>query len=248
MSEPRSNSVDEETAAPRPEFLPAPSLNTQTSLSPQENTSSGETRSPAPNSTVVGIGSQLGPYQLLDKLGEGGMGAVYKARHAKLGKLVALKILPQHVLSRPDALSRFEREMMAVGTLHHPNVVQAHDAGEIGGVHYLSMEYVEGQDLHELVKSKGPMSVINACQAIRQAALGLAAAHKLGDLPQLLRLTMLVASTDAVPASFMRPSCKQLCKPSAISVSISASFFCTSWLAASGRPNCWRSSTYCRAR
>ncbi len=180
MSEPRSNSVDEETAAPRPEFLPAPSLNTQTSLSPQENTSSGETRSPAPNSTVVGIGSQLGPYQLLDKLGEGGMGAVYKARHAKLGKLVALKILPQHVLSRPDALSRFEREMMAVGTLHHPNVVQAHDAGEIGGVHYLSMEYVEGQDLHELVKSKGPMSVINACQAIRQAALGLAAAHKLG--------------------------------------------------------------------
>ena len=180
MSESRPNSVDEETVAPRPKSLSEFSLKTLRSLSPNENTSAGETRSPAPLSTIVGIGSQLGPYQLLDKLGEGGMGAVYKARHAKLGKLVALKILPQHVLSRPDALARFEREMMAVGTLHHPNVVQAHDAGEIGGVHYLSMEYVEGQDLHELVKAKGPMSVVNACQAIRQAALGLAAAHKLG--------------------------------------------------------------------
>ena len=71
MTEPRPNMVDEETVAPRPEFLPAPRVNTQTSLSPKENTSAGETRPPAPLSTVVGIGSQLGPYQLLDKLGEG---------------------------------------------------------------------------------------------------------------------------------------------------------------------------------
>ena len=142
MSEPGSNTVDEETVAPRPEVLPTPLGKTQTSLSPKENTSSGETRPPEPLSTVVGIGSQLGPYQLLDKLGEGGMGAVYKARHTKLGRLVALKVLPPHVLSQPDALARFEREMMAVGSLQHPNVVQAHDAGEFGGVHYLSM----GQD------------------------------------------------------------------------------------------------------
>ena len=180
MTDPRLNMVDEEAVAPRPEFLPEPMLNTQTSLSPKASTSAGETRPPEPLSTVVGIGSQLGPYQLLDKLGEGGMGAVYKARHVKLGRLVALKVLPPHVLSRPDALARFEREMMAVGSLQHPNVVQAHDAGEISGVHYLSMEYVEGQDLQELIKSKGPMSVVNACKAIRQAALGLAAAHKLG--------------------------------------------------------------------
>lgn len=180
MSERQPNSVDTKTIVTRPEFLPEPSLNTLTSLSPQENTSASEARSPAANSTIVGIGSQLGPYQLLDKLGEGGMGAVYKARHTKLGKLVAFKVLPPHVLDRPDALSRFEREMKAVGTLSHPNVVQALDAGDFGGVHYLSMEYVEGQDLHELVKAKGPMSVVNACKAIRQAAIGLAAAHKLG--------------------------------------------------------------------
>ncbi len=157
-----------------------PESPTQSSLSPQERTSAGETRPPAPISTVVDIGSQLGPYKLVDKLGEGGMGAVYKARHTKLGKFVAMKILPQHVMSRPDALARFEREMLAVGSLHHPNVVQAHDAGEFNGVHYLSMEYVEGQDLQQLVKTKGPMKVVNACKAIRQAAQGLAAAHKLG--------------------------------------------------------------------
>lgn len=129
---------------------------------------------------VVDVGSQLGPYQLVAKLGEGGMGAVFKARHTKLGKLVALKILPPHVMSRGDALARFEREMLAVGSLQHPNIVQAHDAGDVGGVHYLSMEFVEGQDLQKVVQDKGPMSVVNASKAIRQAAQGLAAAHKLG--------------------------------------------------------------------
>ena len=176
MSEPQPNPELDATMAHHPKPQPA----THSSLSPKENTSSGETKSAGPISTVVGTGSQLGPYQLLDKLGEGGMGAVYKARHTKLDRLVALKVLPPHVLSRPDALSRFEREMKAVGKLQHPNVVQALDAGDFGGVHYLSMEYVEGQDLLELVKAKGPMSVVNACQAVRQAALGLAAAHKLG--------------------------------------------------------------------
>lgn len=181
MSEP-SASGPEPTPGPDATLISSPKVKvpTQSSLSPQERTSSGETKSPAPLSTVVYVGSQLGPYKLVDKLGEGGMGAVYKARHVKLGKFLAMKILPQHVMSRPDALARFEREMLAVGALHHPNVVQAHDAGEINGVHYLSMEYVEGQDLQQLVKARGPMSVVNACKAIRQAAQGLAAAHKLG--------------------------------------------------------------------
>ncbi len=153
---------------------------THSSLGPQERTSAGETKPVGSVSAVVSVGSQLGPYQLLDKLGEGGMGAVFKARHVKLGRLVALKVLAPHVPSRPDALSRFEREMKAVGTLSHPNVVQALDAGDFGGVHYLSMEYVEGQDLQELARAQGPMSIVIACEAIRQAALGLGAAHKLG--------------------------------------------------------------------
>lgn len=130
--------------------------------------------------TMVGTGGTLGPYRLLEKLGEGGMGAVYKARHEHLDKLVAVKILPQHVTERPDAVARFKREMKAVGKITHPNIVQAFDAGEIGGTHYLAMEYVEGSDLHKLVKDKGPLSPANACRALRQAAIALAAAHAVG--------------------------------------------------------------------
>ncbi len=152
---------------------------TQSALShPSEPTASGETIGPL--STIINVGNQLGPYKLLAKLGEGGMGVVYQARHTKLGKLVALKILPQHLLSRSDAVSRFEREMLAVGSLQHPNIVQALDAGEINGAHYLSMEYVEGQDLQQAIQTKGAMSVVDACEAIRQTAQGLAAAHELG--------------------------------------------------------------------
>lgn len=168
--------------SPDETFITSPrgDVPTQSSLNPVENTSSGAARPAAPVGMVVDVGGQLGPYQLVAKLGEGGMGAVFKARHTKLGKLVALKILPPHVMSRGDALARFEREMLAVGSLQHPNIVQAHDAGDVGGVHYLSMEFVEGQDLQKVVQDKGPMSVVNACKAIRQAAQGLAAAHKLG--------------------------------------------------------------------
>ena len=145
---------------------------------PPDKTATGETIGPL--NTIIDVGKQLGPYKLLAKLGEGGMGAVYQARHTKLGKLVALKILPQHVLSRSDALSRFEREMLAVGSLQHPNIIQALDAGEINGAHYLSMEYVEGQDLQQFIQTQGTMSVVDACEAIRQTAQGLAAAHRVG--------------------------------------------------------------------
>ncbi len=124
--------------------------------------------------------TQLGPYRLLTKLGEGGMGAVYKAQHEHLDKTVAIKVLPRHVTQHADAIARFKREMKAVGKLNHPNIVQAHDAGEIDGVHYLAMEFVEGTDLQKLVKQRGPLSVVNACKVIRQAAQALAAAHAAG--------------------------------------------------------------------
>lgn len=147
---------------------------------PEDRTTCGDTKLAGSMSTYVEVGTRLGPYQLLDKLGEGAMGAVYKARHTRLDRLVALKVLPHYVLSRPDALARFDREMKAVGKLHHPNVVQPLDAGEYAGVHYLSMEYADGQDLNAVVKSNGPVSIVDACKVIRQAALGLAAAHKQG--------------------------------------------------------------------
>lgn len=125
-------------------------------------------------------GSSLGPYRILAKLGEGGMGAVYKARHQHLDKIVALKVLSAAVTNRTDAIARFKREMKAVGKLEHPYIVRAMDAGEVAGLHYLAMEFVEGADLRKLVRDQGPLSVPQACKAIRQTAQALSAAHAAG--------------------------------------------------------------------
>lgn len=122
----------------------------------------------------------LGPYELLSKLGEGGMGTVYKARHVKLDKLVAIKVLPRDRLQDKAAVARFEREMRAVGRVDHENIVRAMDAGEVGGRHYLVMEYVSGIDLARLLRKLGPLPIADACELIRQAAFGLDEAHAHG--------------------------------------------------------------------
>jgi len=121
-----------------------------------------------------------GEYELLEKLGEGGVGSVYKARHVKLDRIVAIKMLGRQFLDDEKALARFEREMRAVGRLDHPNVVRAHDAREFDGAPALVMEYVDGLDLGQVVRLCGPLPVPAACEAVRQAALGLQAAHQLG--------------------------------------------------------------------
>ena len=144
---------------------------------------SAKTILPGTATTLAEPGSALGRigvYELLEKLGEGGMGAVYKARHTKLGRIMAVKVLSHHALKDANAIARFEREMLAVGTIHHPNIVQAFDAGDANGVHYLAMEYVEGRDLQVHLADKGPLSVVSACKVIQQAAKGMAAAHALG--------------------------------------------------------------------
>ncbi len=122
----------------------------------------------------------LGQYQILGKLGEGGMGAVYKALHTKLDKIVALKVLPEEHLKKADAIARFSREMKAVGKIEHPHLVRALDAGEAEGSHYLVMEYMDGIDLSRLLKRHGKLPVPIACELVRQAALGLQAAHQSG--------------------------------------------------------------------
>lgn len=128
-----------------------------------------------------GVGlATLGQYKLLEKLGEGGMGAVYRALHTRLRRVVALKVLPPERTHNPEALARFDREMQAVGQLSHPHVVSAHDAGEIAGRHYLAMELVEGMDLSRLAKAAPEMSVAAACELVRQAAIGLQYAHERG--------------------------------------------------------------------
>ncbi len=145
-----------------------------------EDTKSRSGSQPASKPDVVAVGTKLGPYELVRKLGQGGMGAVYEARHTKLNKTFALKVLPAGFASNEAAVTRFEREMQAIGQLDHPHIIKATDAGEWNGTHILVMEYVEGTDLSVLVKTRGPLSVRDACKAIRQAALGLQHAHEHG--------------------------------------------------------------------
>jgi formylglycine-generating enzyme required for sulfatase activity/serine/threonine protein kinase len=122
----------------------------------------------------------VGNYLVLDRIGAGGMGQVFRARHQKMDRVVALKILSKRNTSSPDAIERFQREAKAAARLTHPNIVTAHDADEAGGTHFLVMEYVEGTDLSLLVKSQGPLPVAQAVSCILQAARGLQHAHAEG--------------------------------------------------------------------
>jgi serine/threonine-protein kinase len=122
----------------------------------------------------------LGPYVLLDLLGEGGMGQVYKAFHRILKAVRAVKVIRPERLASPEAVDRFYREVEAVAKLHHPNIIHAYDAGQVGGVHYFVMEYVEGVDLGKLVQQRGALPTGEACEYVRQAAEGLQHAHERG--------------------------------------------------------------------
>jgi serine/threonine-protein kinase len=122
----------------------------------------------------------LGSYVLLEKLGEGGMGAVYKAKNWKLGRVVALKVIRKERLSNETIIRRFRREIEAAAKLSHPNIAHAYDADEVAGTHFFVMEFIEGRDLAKVVKERGPLPVAEACDYIRQAALGLQHAHERG--------------------------------------------------------------------
>lgn len=122
----------------------------------------------------------FGQYRLLERIGQGGMGTVYKAHHTRLKRPVAIKLLPAARTRDHQSVARFQNEMEAVGRLDHPNLVRAHDAGEAEGQHFLAMEYLDGIDLARLVRSSGPLPITDACEAIRQAAIGLHYAHQHG--------------------------------------------------------------------
>jgi len=134
------------------------------------------------NQLLQGRGSELllGSYVLLERIGEGGMGQVFKAKNWKLGRLVALKLIRKERLASEDAVRRFHREIHAAAQLSHPHIIMAYDADEVNGTHFFAMEYAEGSDLAKLIKEQGPMPVAQACDCVRQAALGLQHAHERG--------------------------------------------------------------------
>jgi len=150
------------------------------------------------NQLFLGRGPELllGNYVLLERLGEGSMGSVFKARHRKSGRTVALKLVRRDRLENPNAVERFRREIRALAQLVHPNVVLAHDADWVGDVNFFTMEYVEGQDLSKRVKQRGPLPVWEACEYVRQAALGLQHAHEQGVVHRDIKPSNLLVTAD----------------------------------------------------
>ena len=125
-------------------------------------------------------GLVLDQYVLLEKLGQGGMGMVFKARDRRNQQTVAVKVLPPSYTQKPNAVQRFQREVQAAARLRHPNIVGSTGAGEAAGAHYMVMEFVDGCDLARLVKQQGPLGVPEAVACILQAIGGLAHAHAAG--------------------------------------------------------------------
>src|SRR5262249_43412567 len=121
----------------------------------------------------------MGPYEILDPLGSGGMGEVYRARDPRLSRDVAIKVLPASVAQDPTRLRRFEQEARAVGTLDHPNILAVHDVGVQDGAPFLVSELLEGETLQERLR-EGPLPPRNAVAYAVQIAEGLAAAHERG--------------------------------------------------------------------
>jgi hypothetical protein len=128
----------------------------------------------APDVPTLG-NAQIAPpnYRLAEPIGSGGMGTVYRAVHTWLGRPVAIKFISNRSLADPEAVARFAHEIRAIGQLDHPNIVRATDAGLCGGSHFLVTELVDGCDLASLVKSIAALRPADACEIIRQAAIGL---------------------------------------------------------------------------
>jgi serine/threonine protein kinase len=124
--------------------------------------------------------ADLPDYDVLRELGRGGMGVVYLAQNKIMGRMEVLKVVGGHLVNRSGVLDRFLREIRHVARLQHPNIVTAYSAFRLGENLVLAMEYVEGLDLSRVVKSRGPLPVPDACDYIRQAALGLQHAHEHG--------------------------------------------------------------------
>lgn len=147
----------------------------------------------------------VGPYVLLERIGEGGMGQVFKAKQKVLNRIVALKVIRKECMSNPRAILRFQREIRTTGSLSHPHIVRAFDADHVDGTYYIAMEYIEGVDLARLVRDNGPLRVDQACEYLRQAALGLQHAYERGLVHRDIKPANLLV-TRAVAADRRRSS------------------------------------------
>jgi eukaryotic-like serine/threonine-protein kinase len=139
-------------------------------------------------------GLVVGPYVILERLGAGSMGRVFKAQHQLMGRTVALKLIAPEKATRANAMARFHREMRLIGRLDHPNVVRAFDADKVGKTLYIVMEYVAGKSLDILLDARGPLPPAEVVDYASQAALGLGHAHDQGIVHRDIKPSNLLVS------------------------------------------------------
>ena len=140
-------------------------------------------------------GTRLGPYEIVSAIGAGGMGEVYRAKDTRLGREVAIKVLPAEFSSSQDRLSRFEQEARSASALNHPNIITVYDIGSVDSHSYIAMELVQGQTMRELLEA-GPLSLRRAVTVAAQLADGLAKAHAAGIIHRDLKPENLMISKD----------------------------------------------------
>jgi predicted Ser/Thr protein kinase len=150
-------------------------------------TTSGPQPAPWKDGLPTSLPTRLGRYNLLQLLGKGGMGAVYLARDTQLERQVALKLPHFNPKDGPEILERFQREARAAAKLHHPGICSMFDVGVIDGVHYLTMSYIEGKPLRELVKDGKPLPPLQAAAIVQQVALAMQHAHDRGIIHRDLK-------------------------------------------------------------
>ncbi len=146
---------------------------------------------------ALSLGTRLGPYEILGQIGAGGMGEVYRARDTRLGREVAVKVLPAAVASDPERLKRFEKEARAASALNHPNIVTIHDIGESNGTAFIAMERVDGQTLRELL-ADGALPTKPLLAIATQVADGLAKAHTAGIVHRDLKPENVMVTKDGL--------------------------------------------------
>ncbi|HEY3170627.1 MAG TPA: serine/threonine-protein kinase, partial [Thermoanaerobaculia bacterium] len=144
---------------------------------------------------TLAAGSRLGPYEILSPIGAGGMGEVYKAKDTRLGREVAIKVLPEVLASDRDRLSRFEGEARSASALNHPNIVTIYDIGRTDSVSYISMELVAGRTLREIL-AEGPVPLKRLLSVAGQVADGLARAHEAGIVHRDLKPENVMVTRD----------------------------------------------------
>ncbi len=144
---------------------------------------------------MLEAGTRLGSYEIVASIGAGGMGEVYRAKDLKLGRDVAIKVLPKEFASDPERLRRFEQEARAASALNHPNIITIHDIGEQDGTHYIAMELVEGKTLRQVLED-GPVPTTKMLDFASQVGQGLAKAHAAGIVHRDLKPDNLMVTND----------------------------------------------------